>query len=282
MANLAQINQTLEDSISLKLVAQAYSEIAALRLQKIRTGIQKNRLFFQEIIQVFRAVKMAAMQRNIKEGIKQKKALSILITSNHRFYGNIENRLTQYFMENTRGQDTERLIIGKTALDALNTLSVPFSYNSLIFQDDLPNMEETMRLVQNLAGYQQILVYYSRMHTVLDQEPHVVDILQKPPEIYLQSPEHTFQYIFEPDLDKMLQFFDSQITALVLEQTLLESELARTASRLISMEQAQTNADGLIKKQRTQLLEAKRSTTHFHLLDTLAALRSLKKERYGI
>jgi len=116
------------------------------------------------------------------------------------------------------------------------------------------------------------------MQSVLVQSPAVVDLLQKPPEHYLESETHSFNSIFEPELNEMVKFFDTQITALMLEQIFLEAELARTASRLTSMNQAESNADAMIKDERKILAQASRAVENANLLDLIASAYSLRRE----
>ncbi|KKR80570.1 MAG: ATP synthase gamma chain [Candidatus Daviesbacteria bacterium GW2011_GWA1_41_61] len=282
MSTIKQINQVLEDSNSLKLVAQAYSEIAAIKLQKIRKGIEKNRNFFQEISEIFHVVRVAAMRQGIKIATKRRGTLSILLTSNYHFYGSLETQLVEFFILNTTKFKTDRIVVGKTGGEFLQTMGYFHPYQPFIFKDDLPMVEELRKMVISLTGYQQILVYYSRMQSVLIQEPHVVDIVQAPPEHYLKvSKLGSLSYIFEPEIDKMVEFFNTQITQLLFEQTFLESELARTAARLTSMDQAQGNANDLIKTQKKLLAEAKRAIDNNRLLETIATLIGWKKEHHG-
>ena len=284
MPTLNQLNAVLEDVSSLKMVAQAYTEISAIKLQKIRSGIERNRIFFQEITSVFRMVKVAADQRGREQAVpaaRKKKAVSILLTSNQRFYGDLEYHLTQFFTEHTSTFNTDRIVIGSTAKDFFRAMAQPPPHQLYLFSSDIPPLEELRKLVDTLTDYEQIFVYYCRMQSVLVQTPSVVDLLQKPPEHYLMSKEHSFHSIFEPDIDEMLQFFNTQITMLLLEQIFLESELARTAARLTAMNQAELNADDMIKKQRRLLASAKRSLDSARLLDTIAGMSNWRKEHYG-
>lgn len=282
MSTIKQINQVLEDSNSLKLVAQAYSEIAAIKLQKIRKGIEKNRNFFQEISEIFHIVRVAALRQGIKISTKRRGTLSILLTSNYHFYGSLETHLVKFFVLNTTKFKTDRIVVGKTGMEFLQTMGYFHPYQPFIFKEDLPRVEELKKMVASLIGYQQILVYYSRMQSVLIQEPHVVDIVQAPPEHYLKSSKSGgISYIFEPEIKKMAAFFNTQITQLLFEQTFLESELARTAARLTSMDQAQGNADDMIKNQRRLLASAKRAIDNNRLLETISTLSGWRKEYHG-
>lgn len=277
MSTVKQITDQLEDSSSLKMVAEAYTEIAALKLEKIRAGIEKNRLFFQEITEVYHVVNIEAVKRKIQ--IRPKKGtVSILITSNHHFYGGLEKDLVKFFIANTAKFQTDKIVIGTTAQEFLKALNYFQPYQQAVLKEDLPTAEEIRSLVSKIISYEQIMVYYSRMHSVLTQEPHVVDIVQKPHEYYLKSKAQKINYIFEPELDMILKFFETQVTLLLIEQTFLEAELARAAARLTSMDQAQLAANETIGKQKKELAMAKRSIDNIHLLESVATMKAYREE----
>lgn len=275
MSTVKQIKEQLEGTESLKMVAQAYTEISALKLDKIRHGIEKNRGFFQEITEVYHVVNIEAAKKNIK--LRPKKGtVSILITSNQHFYGALEKELVKFFVLNTTKFSTDRIIIGSTAQEFLKSFNYFHPYQHLILKNDIPSSEEMKALIAKVINYDQIMVYYSRMHSILTQEPHVVDVVQKPPAYFLSSQASEIGYIFEPELFEMIDFFENQITLLLIEQTFLESELARAAARLTSMDQAQFAADEIMAKQKLELAQAIKSAENVNLLENIATMKAYK------
>ncbi|MDD2823559.1 MAG: F0F1 ATP synthase subunit gamma [Candidatus Daviesbacteria bacterium] len=273
MSTVKQIREQLDASESLKLVAQAYTEISALKLEKIRSGIEKNRDFFQEITEVYHVVNTEASK--LKLQLRPKKGtVSVLITSNQHFYGALEKELVKFFVLNTTKFATDRVVIGSTAKEFLQSFNYFHPYQQVILKTDIPTSEEMKSIVDKVSGYEQILIYYSRMHSILTQEPHVVDVVQKPPTFFLKSQASTISYIFEPELVEMLSFFEDQITMLLIEQTFLESELARAAARLTSMDQAQFAADDIILKIKQELARAKKSIENVNLLENIATMKA--------
>lgn len=275
MSTIKQINEQLEDTEGLKMVAQAYTEISALKLNKIRHGIEKNRTFFQEITEVYHSVNIEAAKKRIQ--LRPKKGtISVLITSNQHFYGALEKDLVKFFVLNTTKFATDRIIIGSTAQEFLKSFNYFHPYQKVILKHDMPSSEEMENIIKKVIDYDQIMIYYSRMHSILTQEPHVVDVVQKPPAYFLSSQASEINYIFEPELVEMIEFFESQITTLLIEQTFLESELARAAARLTSMDQAQFTADEIILKQRLELARAKKSIENINLLENIATMKAFK------
>lgn len=270
---IRQINEDIDKSKALKLVAEAYGEIALIKLKRIRQNVESNRHFLLDISRIYWLIKR--VEANLKTPLpkKSKKTISLVLTSNYRFYGSINTELVKFFLVHSSKYRSDRIIIGKTGLETLQAISYFHPYSSFIFKHDLPNPEELRQLVYNLKDYQQVLVYFNRFKSVLSQIPMLVDITQTQSHL---NPGVNNQpglgFILEPEIEKMLDFFDSQIKLLLIDQAFLESELARTASRLISMDQAQNNAVKYIKDEMKLLNNAKKSIENIKLLETFSYL----------
>ncbi|MDP3973356.1 MAG: F0F1 ATP synthase subunit gamma [Candidatus Daviesbacteria bacterium] len=282
---IREIDDLIKFGDSLKVVAQAYGEIASIKIKKIRTQVEKNRLFFREIADVYRIVKLYASQRGLIT-IKHKQTLSILITSNQGFYGGIDTQVIGFFLDNIVKFPSDKIVIGKTGREYLKEIGFNAPFQSVEFKDDLPNPQELISLTQIIGEYKQALVFYPQLATALVQKPAVEDITQS----FLSQTQNLLQmaaqnqkteldyFIFEPELIKILSFFDNQILNLLLQQTFLEAEVARTASRLLAMDQAQREADNFIsdqKKVRSHILKDKINN---RLLEIFSYISSLRKE----
>lgn len=279
---IREIDELIEQGNSLKQIAQAYSEIANQKIKRIRIEVERNRLFFEEILSVYNLIKELAAKKN-KTSLKPKKTISLVITSNYRFYGNINSDLIDFFVDQTQKIEADKILIGKAAVDFFRTSKVGNKYQEVIFKDDQPNAQELNSLVSLIKDYNQVLVFYSKFKTLLVQLPTVVDItasFQKKPQLN-GSKKENFRFIFEPQLSKILEFFDSQILILLLEATFLESEVSRTASRFISMDQAETEANKFIKQYEMLKAYIKRSLENNTILENFASMAAVRKEQDG-
>lgn len=279
---IRDISHAIDQGQSLKFITQAYSELASIQLKKIRDEVERNRQFYDDLTYVYRVVKQIAQKKNVQARVKTKARLSILITSNYRFYGNINNELVKFFIVNNAKYPSDKLVIGDTGRSYLSGIRYFHKYSTFVLKNDLPNNDELKQLVTIIQDYKQILVFYSRFKTVLTQSPVIKDITQTQEftqKVQDQSTEGVAEFILEPEIVKMLNFFDDQVKILLLEQTFLESELARTASRLISMDKAQGNADLFVKEKKRDLGRVKSSINNIRLLETFA---SLQKTRQGV
>lgn len=270
---IKEIDQIIELGQSLKAISQAYSEIANLKIKKIRARVEQNRLFFGEIFQIYSMVRSFALKKGVAVA-KFKPRVSLILTSNYRFYGNINARLIDLFVLKTKDLQTDRVLIGKAAGEYFEAARIFPNCQKILLKDDLPTAEELKNITETVKDYNQVLVFYPRLKTLLLQEPQVADIT-----ILTKLPAgEDVRFIFEPELPKILAFFDSQIINLVLEQTFLEAEVARTASRFISMDRAENEANKFIKEYEKLKNYTRTSLLNKQILENFATLMAIGKE----
>lgn len=293
-----EIGEALEEGESLKTIAQAYSEIANLKIKRIRGQVERNRVFFVEISRVYALIKKLAIKKRISLP-RPKKSVSLIITSNHRFYGSINSNLIEFFIIATKKLDTDIILINKAAIDYFKTL-VPAEAGihtnitqQIMLKEDQPDSSELIQLTNIIKPYNQVLIFHSRLKSLLIQEPIVTDItaISAPPHLEDKftrestglSPlpgEQEFKFIFEPELPKILAFFDNQILTLLLESTFLESELSRTASRFITMDQAENEANKFILEYKKLEAFTKRNMINNKLLENFATIIASRRDPY--
>lgn len=274
MSSIKQINKLIADGQSLELIAQSLGEIAAVRLSRIKSGVERNRNFFAEITQIYVMVKLIARERGIIVP-SNGKTISVLLSSNSQFSGKINTQLAQYFAKNTSQFSTDRIVVGKTGVAKLQNISPQLTFKSMIFKEDLPSYDELKSLADAVKSYKKVLLHYIKLETMLSQKPAVVDITAGAEGIKANVKQ--LSYIFEPEIKMVLSFFDTQINILLLEQALLESELSRVANRLISMSQAQDRAESFLAEQKTLLAVSKRSLYNLRLLESLISQVKFKR-----
>lgn len=280
---IKEIDEKIEEGQSLKAIAQAYSEIANLKIKRIRREVERNRLFLEEVGQVYGMVKAFAIKKKVAV-VKPKKRLCILLTSNYRFYGAINSSLINYFLGSTRQlPDVDKIIVGKGGIDFFRATKLLPKYQEVVLKSDMPTTEELTSLASLGADYNQVLVFHAKLKSLIVQAATFTDITAV--SLYLKGLTKDFDkrggknilhFIFEPELPKTLAFFDSQVLTLLLEQTFLESELSRTASRFISMDQAETESIKFIKQYQTLKAYVKRNLDNNKILENFATMMAVK------
>ncbi len=271
-----EITQKIELTQALETVSFAYSEFAGQKLVTIRQQIEKNRSFVSELSNVFHIVKQAAEAKGQKTDLGKKGTVNLLITSNKRFYGGLERRLLDFFLAHSVLSYGKTYVIGDTGMKYLAGENFSLPYENLPMHGDVPSLEEISKIVNLLAPYLHINVYHVRMQSVLVQKPVVLEIggiADIPKEL---DPREVY-YIFEPELVEMLKFFDRKIVQILLAQAFYESELARTAARMVSMEQSKINAERDVKQLQKKLFQERGNIATFRMMDIIAGAQVKKQ-----
>jgi len=272
-----EINGLIIEARSLKEITQVFTQIASSKLKRIRAGVERNRLFFEDLSLLFEVINSIALKMKITLPPKNGKTLTILLTSNERFYGKIASELIEFYIVQTSKIHSDRVVVGKSGIETLKSMNYVFKYEPLLFKSDFPTNRELLVLGETIKNYSKVLIFHPKFESVLVQVPVISDITHSQEQIGIKEKAAKIateyvNYIVEPEIGIMAQFFDSQIKTLLLETTFLESELARTASRLISMDRAQNEAEKYLNEKRGLLLNAKRSIANARILEMVAGM----------
>lgn len=275
---IKEIDQLLEESNSLKQITQSYSEIANQKIQRIRVELKRNRLFFEEISKVYSLVRAIAGKTGVSVP-KPKQRVCILQTSNFGFYGNINSSIIEFFIEQTKNLECDRIIVGKTGIEYFQSNKIFPSFTKVVLKNDHPNPNELNQFINIVKSYNQVLIFYSRLKSILKQIPTFTDITETSQKISMEK-SSDIRFIFEPEISKILQFFDNQILVLLIEQAFLESEASRTASRFISMDQAETEANKFIKQYEGLKAYMERNMQSNQLLESISSILAVRKNDF--
>lgn len=258
-----EVKQEIEHLGNIKILVQAYEEIAASYMRRVRNNVVRKREFLDGLSFIFQEVK-ASYKAEIEILLRKKKSkktqsvkerngkkVTIFISANTGLYGDIVKKTYDLFMEEVKKGQTDITIIGRlgTVLFQADTKDRAFTYFD--FPDNRVDLNLLKKIVEHLIEYEEIIVFYGKFQTVVNQTPVRSNISGN--EVLTQNSESeniktVVKYIFEPSLENILNFFESEIFASIFEQAVYESQLAKFASRMITLDKANENIKGTLQK----------------------------------
>lgn len=261
MITKKEVNTELDYLTGLREILETYEEIAASRMERIRSSVLQSRDFLLEINTIFQQVKSSYKDQITllmkKKKIKDPKELTFLnrngktlyvfLSANTGLYGEIIRRTYNMFIENVKkNQIQDILIIGKLGYSLITTekLNATISYFDL--PDDKIDIEKFRKIVEFILQYQKVFVFYEQFNNVVNQQPIITNISGDP--LFDDRTSAQIKYFFEPSLEKIMVFFEKEIVTSIFEQTILESELAKFASRMIALDASAENTKSKIKE----------------------------------
>jgi ATP synthase F1 gamma subunit len=283
-----QIDEEIKNVHSLQDVIDSYEKISATKMQNIRSSVLQNRDFLEELNSVFQQVKKSYKDQLEQLMKKEKitsskfsliktngKTLFVLLSANTGLYGNILNKTYDLFKNYVLNQNGEILIIGKLGQDIYknDTIDKPFMFKDL--EDTNVNDEKLKDIVNLIIQYEKVVVFHGKFHTTISQVPTATSVSGDPLPGEAQVP--ALKFFFEPSLEEIMIFFEKEIFTSYFEQTVGESQLAKHASRMISLDNSLEN----IKKNLLLLNSEQQRIRHIDFnkkqLETISSIKLWKK-----
>jgi ATP synthase F1 gamma subunit len=257
MAQRKIILEELESLNSLKELAESYEEIAANQMQKIKDSVLKTRDFLSAISDIFVDLK-TSYQREVKDLMvkikrggktllpmlqKNDRLLMVYLSSNGRLYGSVTKKTFDLFVGDLKNNGTEKVdlvVIGSAGKEMFENSSVKKAFEYYEIPDTNIAIDHIKMVMKKYLQYDRVHVYYGKFGNVVKQDAIETSISGEDifeTEVPSNVPRED-RFIFEPILEKIFHFFQTQIMATLFSQTLLENQLARHASRVNAMEEA--------------------------------------------
>jgi len=289
--NIAEDLQALN---TIKDLAESYEEIAVIRMQKIKDSVLKSREFLAGISDVFVDLK-ASYEREVKDLMtrmkkgektlmtplqKNGKTLLVYLSSNGRLYGAVTQKTYRLFAADVKKPEyanADLATIGSAGKEMYENSEGARQFQYFTLPDTHVDINTIKPIMQKFLEYEKVYVYYGKFGNVIKQSPISTSITGEDifeTEIPSPTPRED-KFIFEPDLEKIFHFFETQIIANLFSQTLLENQLARHGSRVNAMEEALIHIEDETKKLNALTTRLKHLSANKKQLETISGVISL-------
>ena len=279
---------------SLQMLAMAYEEISVMKMRVVRDKVLHTRDFLDSLSDVFVNVKTSyhhKLQESAQNNEGQKilhfsthqtngKEIFVLLSAKNKLYGDIAIKTFLLFQERLQNTDADIAIVGNIGKDLFETykLSKPYTYFDL--PDFIKSVEELKPLITHILQYEKVTMFYGRFTNIVSQEAVASSITGDAPLQQKNNDQRQeYGFLFEPSVESVLEFFESQIFTSLLKQTIVESELALLASRIKTMEQAIVFANMKIDALSTAQKRAKQQIENKKQLERVAGMKLWGRRR---
>lgn len=283
--------RTLQNEIreitTLQGVIESYEEIAAMRMRKIKNQVLSNRDFFGGLADVYRQVEHTYRVELVKLFVRRKKArqdvsidkkdktVSVVLTANTGFYGNIVRDTFNHFISQIDTKKTDVVVVGKVG-SRLYSFSRPddgFKYFDL--DDSETNSTQVSEIVNYLKDYDNIVVYHGKFESILQQKPvesYVSGDLTEFDQMVGNEATKSIECIFEPSLDDVVTFFETQLLSSLFEQSVYEHTLSKYTSRMVNLDGAIPNIKEVLRRTVFERQKFKHKKFNGQQLNVLASM----------
>lgn len=260
MINKRELKNEIERLTNLQMIVEAFEEIGIAKMRRIRDRVLQSRYFLEDINKVFQNIKssrtyeLSQMAKQTHVDINKLqfrktngKAVFVYLSANAPLYGTIVRKTFGFFIENIKRRKGDIVIVGKIGLGYFLEENLALEYTYFDLSDDKLNLDQLKKLVNFLLQYEKIYVFHGRFQSLVTQDAYMTSVSG---DVFEQGKNtvHPLKYIFEPSVAKVMSFFETEILASAFEQTIQESQLAKHASRMVSLDAAAGTIRQSIKK----------------------------------
>ncbi|MBI2031785.1 MAG: F0F1 ATP synthase subunit gamma [Candidatus Levybacteria bacterium] len=284
MVSKNEVIEKFNSVTTFKNVIETYEEIAASRMQNARSSVLQRRDFISELNDIFQQIKTSykdeleklMKKRSIKDHKKltfierNGKTLFVLLSSNTGLYGDIIKQSFDLFIELVKKESCDAIIIGKVGLDYFKNTNLKIPYAYFDFPDSKIDNEKLKNIVKHIINYERTFIVYGQFQNIITQKPIVTSISGDPLPQEAKGPK--IKYFFEPSLEKIMAFFEAEIFSSIFEQTIFESQLAKFASRMTSLEIRVEKIKELLKLIEIEKQKVKHRIMNKKQLDALSSI----------
>ena len=273
---------------TLQTILETYEEIAATRMARIRTSVLGSRDFLLEINAIFQQVKssyksrieLLMKQKKIKDPSKltfikrNGKTLYVFVSANTGLYGDIIKKTYDVFVDNLKKTPGDVVIMGKLGVEIFKADKIAIPYTYFEFPDNKIDNAILKKITEHIIQYEKVLVFYEQFNTVISQSPIVTSISGDP--LPWEKGGPVTKYFFEPTLEKIMEFFEKEIFSSIFQQTIFESELAKFAARMVSLDFASSNTKNRLRQVIRENNRIKHQEANKRQLEKFASMRLWK------
>jgi ATP synthase F1 gamma subunit len=260
MSAVKEIEKEIETVKNFKNLTDIYGEIASIRMMKIRDAVLKNRDYIFSITQIFYdtlgsflkgGARASKMHRTLKNNritflSHNGKMVSVFISSNTGFYGDVVKRTFNKFMEEIKIDNPEITIIGKIGKKMFTENFPKREYSFFELPDYGSDKNNLLAIINHLVQYDEVRVYYSAYDTVINQRPLMSNLTAGT--TLIQKAEKTKdEFIFEPSVEEILMFFEKEVFGSFFDQTIRENQLSKLSGRIMAMDRASQSINNRLK-----------------------------------
>jgi ATP synthase F1 gamma subunit len=250
------LKRELNTVASLNDLISSLEELSAMRYRKTKSNVLNTREYLDEINYLYKQVKNN-YKRIIEAGGKDfketrfrqptKGTVYVFLSANGGLFGDVINRNFENFRNYvTRIPAEEVIVVGSVGqkLIEFSDLKNKISYKYFPLSDSSGDRENLDAILKYCLDFKTVVIFYTRFVEILNQKPTADSVTgdivfeEAISSFNKEQPQYVRDFLFEPDIEKVLSLFESQLINTLFEQKILESGLSKFTSRMVALDTA--------------------------------------------
>lgn len=283
MASTLLLQRRIKTAQNISKTTRAMQMIAASKLKKAQEAALSSRPYVEKLLEVTgdltKRVDTASLPAYMQPAKSREKTLFVVIGPDKGLCGGLVTNLTRELIRQSKTSDTFVTVGKKTESPVAHlTKNVIASFP---FGNALPTFDIVYPIAeiideQFLSGkVDEVVLLSTHFVNVFTQKPSITKLLPIAPREEKETTEvkraDAFQ-LFEPNLENILPALLKRYMEMAIYQEILESYLAEQSARMLSMQNATSNAKDIIEDLKLEYNKTRQTKITSELLDLTGGL----------
>ena len=257
MAGAREIRTKIRSVENTKKVTRALEMVSASKIRKAQDQMKATRPYARLMQQMIGHIAKASPEYRHPFMVERevKRIGYVIITTDRGLCGGLNSNLFKHILADMRawqakGAEIELVCIGQKGLAFFKRLSAKMS-GSVTHLGDKPRVEQLIGVIKvMLDAYSEgrldrVTLCYNDFINTMTQRPRLDQLLPLPASDSLES-KHSWDYLYEPDAQTVLDEVLRRYVEVLVYQGVVENLASEHAARMVAMKSASDNAGNLI------------------------------------
>lgn len=295
MPSLRDIKRRIGAVRNTAKITQAQRMVAVAKLKRAQDAIQNARPYITKLNSILSNL-VESVGEDYTHPLIQKREVEkiavIIISSDRGMCGSFNTNLLRFaniFLNKdiyTQHPNAKPSIIsvGKRAVSFFSRtkFDIKAEFPGIFLKLDFSSAKSISQLVSNgfiNYDFDKVLIFYNEFKNLISQIPKVVTLLPIEPSQTKSTDNSKFRidYIFEPDRKRILDELLPKNLEIQIWRSLLESNAAEQAARMMAMETATNNANELIGNLELAYNKARQASITKEMLEIVSGAEAMRK-----
>jgi len=276
MDSLKTIVKNEKSTLEIKGLIEVYEEIAAAKMQRIRTSVIAAEAYFDGLAALSDEVALDLAE--FYEG--KNEFAAVFLSAETGLYGDLIDKVMVAYVNFVKKDRMDAYVVGKLGVSLMHSYAPETKFTEIDFAKDEEgiNQDDLSLLMDKLSAYSKIYIFHGRFESIARQT--FVSSIISGPDIQKyggvqdltaqagkkEKEKRRFVNIYEPDVDVISKKFGKEISASIIDQSIRENQLAKYAARLMHLDGALDNVTkrlenlNINKKRMRKKIEQKKQT----------------------
>lgn len=250
------IKKELNTVGSLNDLISSLEELSAMRYRKTKNSVLNTRDYLDEINYLYKQVKnnYKKIIESAGKDFKQAKfrnptkgTVYVLLSANGGLFGDVVYRNFENFKNYVKRIPADEIVVvgsvGQKLIE-FSELKETLRYTYFPLSDSSGDRENLDLILKHCLDFKTIVIFYSKYVEILVQKPIADSVTgdivfeEAFSSFSKEQPKFDKDFLYEPDIEKVLALFETQIINTIFEQKVLESGLSKFTARMVALDSA--------------------------------------------